>query len=33
MRRRPLRLIPRVTRTPHGWVYVRWLRKLWLVTP
>ena len=31
MKPRPLHLIPRVTRTPHGWLYVRWLRKLWLV--
>jgi hypothetical protein len=32
MRPRPFRLLPSVTRTPMGWLYVRWMRRLWLVS-
>jgi hypothetical protein len=33
MKRRPFAVIPRVSRTPLGWVYVRWGRRLWLFAP
>jgi hypothetical protein len=33
MTRRPFAVLPRITRTPLGWVYVRWARRLWLFTP
>jgi hypothetical protein len=33
MKPRPFRLLPRITRTRMGWIYLRWGRRLRLLSP